>query len=145
MAQRIKGQEVEVRLVVDGVVQTTLTDIRSFDVTPKLEKLEEQYLGETTMRYDELFNGVDFSMDLHLETQDAFKFMKSIIDRARRRVPGTKINIKARLNFANGNTPIVLMSDCFFDELPLSFGSRSDYGQLSVSGSCSDFEVLGLP
>ncbi len=58
MAQRIKGQEIEVRLIVDGVLQSTLTDIRSFEVTPKLEKLEEQYLGETTMRYDEIFNGL---------------------------------------------------------------------------------------
>lgn len=144
MAQRIKGQEIEVRLIVDGVLQTTLTDIRSFDVTPKLEKLEEQYLGETSMRYDEIFNGVDFSMDLHLEDSAAFKFMNAVLERARRRVPGTKINIKARLNFANGQTPIVMLEDCFFEDIPLAFGGRSDYGQITISGSCQNFNVLGL-
>ena len=144
MAQRIKGQEAEIRLIVNGVVASTLTDIRSFEVTPKMEKLEEQYLGETTMRYDEIFNGVDFSMDLHLEDAAVFTFMNTVIDRARRRVPGTKINIKARLNFANGQTPIVTLNDCFFDDIPLAFGSRSDYGQITVSGSCTDFTVLGV-
>ena len=144
MAQRIKGQEVEIRIVVDGVMETTLSDIRSFEVTPKFEKLEEQYLGETTMRYDEIFNGVDFSMDLHIESASAFAFMKKIMERAMRRVPGTKINIKAKLNFANGQTPIVMLNDCFFEDVPLNFGGRSDYGEITISGSCSNFEVMGL-
>jgi len=144
MASRIKGQEVEIRLVVDGAIESTLTDIRSFEVTPKFEKLEEQYLGETTKRYDEIFNGVDFSMDLHIENEAAFKFMKKIMDRAMRRVPGTKVNIKAKLNFSSGVTPIVILGDCFFEDVPLNFGGRSDYGQITISGSCSNFEVLGL-
>lgn len=143
MAQRIKGQEVECRIILDGVVVGALTDIRNFEVTPKLEKLEEQYLGETTKRYDEIFNGVDFKMDLHFSDADMFKFIESVISRAQRRVPGTKVNIKAKLNFATGQTPIVMMNDCFFDELPISFGGRSEYGQITVSGSCSEFKRLG--
>jgi len=144
MASRIKGQEVEIRLVVDGVIQGTLTDIRSFDVTPKFEKLEEQYLGETFKRYDEIFNGVDFSMELHIEDSTVLAFMKKILERATRRVPGTKVNIKAKLNFANGQTPIVLLNDCFFEDVPLNFGGRSEYGQVTISGSCSNFDVLGI-
>ena len=143
MVQRIKGQETEIRIILDGQVVAALTYIRNFEVTPKLEKIEEQYLGETTKRYDEIFNGVDFKMDLHFSDADMFNFIESVISRAQRRVPGTKVNIKAKLNFASGQTPIVMMNDCFFDELPISFGGRSEYGQITVSGSCSDFKRLG--
>jgi hypothetical protein len=49
-SQRLKGQEVEVLLVVDGEIQDTTTDIRSFEVAAKTELKEEGYLGEKTNR-----------------------------------------------------------------------------------------------
>lgn len=141
MGQRVKGQEVEVRIAVDGVDQATLTDIRNFEVTPKFEKLEEQYLGNQTKRYDEIFHGVDFKMDMHFSSAKMFEFIKSVIDRAQRRTPGTTVNIRAKLNFSDGATPIIQLNNCFFDDMPINFGGRSEYGQFTVSGSCTDFVV----
>ena len=140
--QRIKGQEVEVLIVAKGVPLTTISDIRSFEVTAKLDKKEEGYLGEKTNRYDEIFNGLDGRMDLHIENQDIFNLMVTVIDRARRREPGAKINIKATLNFPNGQRPRVLMNDVFFGNIPLSVGGRGDYGAVSLDFSCSDLNVL---
>ena len=141
MAQRIKGQEVEVRIALNGVDQETLTDIRNFEVTPKFEKLEEQYLGNQTKRYDEIFHGVDFKMDMHFSTEQMFNFISDVVARAQRRTPGTTVNIRAKLNFANGVTRLIHLTDCFFDDMPINFGGRSEYGQFTVSGSCTDFTV----
>lgn len=140
--QRIKGQEVEVILIVDGVMQDTITDVRSFEVAAKLELKEEGYLGEKTNRYDEIFNGVRGRMELHFENQDVFDLVQSIADRAKRRTPGTQINVKATLNFPNGDRPRVLISDAFFGELPINFASRGDYGTVGVEFAASDVSVL---
>jgi hypothetical protein len=142
VAQRIKGQEVEMLLVVNGVAQTTTTDVRSLEIAPKLEMLEEGYLGETTDRYDEIYKGIRGTVELHFENADVFAFFQSVVDRARRRTPGTTINFKAALNFPNGNRPVVMISDCYFGEFPINFGSRQDYGSIKMEFQASDYAVL---
>lgn len=140
--QRIKGQEVEVLIIADGEVQETVTDVRSFEVAAKIETKEESYLGEKTNRYDEIFNGCRGRMDLHFENPDIFALMFKIIDRAKRREPGNQINIKATLNFPNGDKSLVLIQDAFFGEIPFNFGSRSDYGSTTLDFQASDIKVL---
>lgn len=140
--QRIKGQEVEVLLIVDGSIQDTITDVRSFEVAAKLEIQEEGYLGEKTNRYDEIFNGMRGRMELHFENQDVFNLMGSIVDRAKRRTPGTQVNIKATLNFPNGQRPRFLIPDASFGEVPFNWGSRSDYGVMSLEFQASDFDII---
>ncbi len=141
MAQRIKGQEVQLQVVVAGVVQSTLTDIRNFELTPKFSKLEEQYLGQTTKRYDEIFDGVDFKMDLHFEDAGVLNFVDAVRARATQQTPGVKINIQTTLNFPGAVNPrvLILLTDCFFENMPIEFGGREQYGQFTISGSCSDF------
>lgn len=141
--QRIKGQETEVLLVVDGVVQDTVTDVRSFEVASKMEIKEEGYLGEKTNRYDDVFNGIRGRIEFHFENSDVFDLIKSVVDRAKRRTPGTQINIKTTLNFPNGDRPRVLVSDCYFGEMPISFGGRADYGTFGLDFAASDYSVLG--
>jgi hypothetical protein len=140
--QRVKGQEVEVSLIVDGEIADTTTDVRSFEFAYKLETKEEAYLGEKTNRYDEIFNGMRGRIEFHFENQDVFDIIQSIVDRAKRRTPGTEINIKATLNFPNGDKPRVLIKDVFFGEIPISFGSRTDYGTVGIDFQASDGNIL---
>lgn len=140
--QRIKGQEAEILLVIDGETQNTITDVRSFEVAVKLELKEEGYIGEKTNRYDEIFNGMRGRMELHFENEDIFGLFQSIVDRAKRRTPGTQVNVKVTLNFPNGDRPRVLLSNVFFGEIPMAFGSRGDYGTVSLEFACEDFSVL---
>jgi hypothetical protein len=65
-----------------------------------------------------------------------------IVDKARRRTPGTKINVKATLNFPNGERPRVVIPDVEFGELPLNFGSRSDYGAVTLDFEASEAQVI---
>jgi len=142
VAARIKGQEVEVLVVVDGAPKTNMTSVRSFEVTLNTEIMSEGYLGETTERKDSIFKGVSGKIELHFDNQEVMKVYQAIVDKARRRTPGTKINIKATLNFPGGQRPRILVSDVEFGALPLSFGSRSDYGSATLDFESSDVSFM---
>lgn len=142
MAQRLKGQDVVVQIVQSGNVVQQLADIRNFEVTPKFEKLEEQYLGQFSKKYDEIFHGLDFKLDLHLESDAIFALVDAIKRRSTNRTGGaTNINITATLNFPNGVPRKITFYDCFFEDVPFTVGGRSEYVQSSFSGSCSQFVV----
>lgn len=142
MEQRIKGQEVEIMYVVNGEIQENITDIRSFELGIQTELLREGYLGEKTDRRDEIYRGVRGSTEIHYSNGKVFDLIKSITDRAKRQSPGTKINIKATLNFPSGERKRALIPDVYFGEIPLGFGSRSDYGTVRLEWESSDYKTL---
>lgn len=142
MAQRIRGQEVEVLLVVDGVPKTNMTNIKNFEVTLETEIMSEGYLGEPTERKDSIFKGVSGRMDMHFDNQEVLRVYQAIVDKARRRTPGTKFNIKATLNFPNGQRPRVVIPDVEFGQLPLNFGARGDYGSATLDFAASDLSII---
>lgn len=145
IAQRIKGQEVSIEILENGVPTDSFSDVRSFTVTPKLDKKEEEYLGETTKRYDEVFNGVDFDIEFNFHDRRVLDFITTITDRAIRRdilSASTVVNIKARMYFPNGDTPMVVLQNCYFSDIPVGFGSRSDYGTIKLSGSSANWKLI---
>lgn len=142
MAQRIKGQEIEVLLILNGVVQKTITDVRNFEMGWLTEILKEGYLGETTDRYDSVFHGIKGKMDFHFENSDIFSLIQSLVDKAQRRTPGTKVNIKATLNFPNGQRVRIIVPNAEFGEFPMSFGGRADYGSITVDFNASQAQVI---
>ena len=144
MAQRIKGQEVEIVLLEDGSPKENFTLARSIDINFKTEMIQEGYLGETTDRYDTIFKGVGGRIEFHLDSPEVFNIIGSIVDKARRREPGTRFNLKSTLNFPNGQRARVVITDIEFGELPIGFGSRSDYGTFSLEYGASEAQVLPL-
>ncbi len=139
---RIKGQEVEILIVSNGVVEENITAIRSFEVAAKLETKEEGYLGETTQRYDEIFNGLRGRMEVHNVTRAVFDLMLKVVDRAKRRTPGFQINIKATFNFPDGDRPRVFIEDAFFGEIPFNAAGRADYVTASLDFQSSDISII---
>lgn len=142
MAERIKGQETEVMLLVDGKTQAALTDVKSFEMAFMLDILSEGYLGETTERKDTIFKGVRGNLELHFESADVFKFFTAVVDKARRRTPGTKINVKTTLNFPGGDRPRVIIPNVSFGEIPISFGSRDDYGSIKLEWEAAEAQII---
>lgn len=141
---RIKGQDVYVSVVQGTQVAAFVTDIRNFELTPKFEKLEEQYLGQTSKKYDDIFHGVDFKFDMHLEKASAIEFVKLVQQRASSRAGGTKstVNIQATLQFPGNQSRTITLKECYFEDMPLSFGGRSEYGQFTLSGSCNNVSAV---
>lgn len=142
MAQRLKGQEVEIVMLVDGAPQDNLTCARSLDMTWKLELLQEGYLGETTDRYDMIFHGIGGRIEFHAENTAMLKLVEQMTEKSRRRIPGTRFNIKSTLNFPGGERGRVVISDVEFGELPMSVGSRGDYANFTVEYGASEAKVI---
>lgn len=121
----------------DGVQLTQLDSIQDFEITFKLEKKQEGYLGETSDRYDETFHGIDGSFTIHMTTGTVYDMVQAIIDRARRRVPGTKFAVKSSLRFPDGERKRIVIDDIFFGNLPNAFPKRDDYVNLKLDFSAS--------
>jgi hypothetical protein len=68
--------------------------------------------------------------------------IKSILDKAQRRTPGTRINIKTTLNFPSGEVARFVLRDVEFGEIPLNFGSRSDYGSIKLEFATGSAQIL---
>ena len=139
---RIKGQEVILTVTVNGSIVTAIKNVRNFNVTVKLDQKTEDYLGETAPQFDEIYNGVGVSFSMHMSDPAVFDFITQLIRRAQRREAGVTINIKATLNFPNGQKRKVVCNDLFFGNFPIQFGSRADYGEISVDASGADFIVV---
>lgn len=140
--QRVKGMETTVFMTQNGVTLAQLDSIREFEMTVKFKLLEEQYLGETTVRYDEIFEGFDGGFECHLTTATTYDILQAIIDRARRRVPGTKFNVKTTLQFPDGERKRVIIDNLFFGPLPNTIPSRDSYATLKFSFSAASGRFL---
>lgn len=138
MAQRIKGQEVSIKVVKGGNIVAEVNDIRSFEVGMQLEVLKEGYLGEFTDRRDDVFRGVSGKMDVHMESGSVFDLFRDLIQRSQRRTAGVTVNIQAQLQFPNGNQKLVNINDCFFGEIPLTVGGRSEYVTFTLNFEAQD-------
>jgi hypothetical protein len=142
MAQRIKGQDNELVLLTDGVPTENLM-ARSTELRWKLEILQEGYLGETTDRYDTIFKGIGGRMELHFDSPAMFELVERVVDKARRRTPGTRFNLKSTLNFPSGRRGRLVVPDLEWGEIPMAFGSRSDFGTITLEFAAS--EAFSMP
>jgi hypothetical protein len=142
MAQRIKGQETELVLLLNGQPVDSFTDIKSANVSFAMEIKEQGFLGETANRYDSVFNGVSGDLDMEFSTPDVFKVITSLVDKARRRLPGTTVNIKMTFNFPSGRRARVVFPSVEFGEIPLGVGGRADYNTLKLSFKGSSYSVI---
>lgn len=138
MAQRLKGQEVQLTLQSpDGTVDD-LVDFQSFEAEMDVEILEEHYLGETEARYDEIYNGVSGNADIHVENANFLIFQQAVQDRAQRRTAvTTQFNAVARFSFPNGTSARIFFEDIFFGPFPIRAPGRKEYVQLRVEWKCS--------
>lgn len=142
MSQRTLGQNVSVIILQDSNILDEISCIRSFGFTFELELKDEGYIGETTNRKDSVFKGVKLDMELHTNNTKVFSLIQSAIDKARRRTPGIRINIKATVSYPNGQQARVTFRDVEFGAFPINAGSRSDYVTIKLEGACSDAAVV---
>lgn len=142
MGNRVKGQEVEIILLKDGSPLDTITTIKNFEFNFELEILKEGYMGETTDRRDTIYRGVSGKFDLHMESDAVLRLAVDVVAKARARVPGMTINLKATLNFANGDRPRIIIPDIAFGQFPFSFGGRAEYVQGTVNYEAAESRVI---
>ncbi|HOA00801.1 MAG TPA: hypothetical protein PKI27_00685 [Dermatophilaceae bacterium] len=138
---RLKGQEVEIRLVQAGQPLTTIAAIGSFNDSVMLETKQDGFLGEPVDRFDDILRG--YSMDLEFQvTQAAWvDFQTAIIDRAQRKTPDMVFNVVRTDFYSNGDTLILTYKDVRFGAQPTSIASRGDFVKVKVEGKSSERTV----
>jgi hypothetical protein len=126
---RLRGQEVTIRLARGNEVEATITAITDFTAQLDLAILSEGYIGETTMRKDDIYNGTSGGFTVHNESQELFTFVDFLARRAQRLIPVNEstVNAVGRFTFPNGQTPRLLIRDMKFGAIPIAVPSRDAY------------------
>jgi hypothetical protein len=141
-SQRLLGQNVAIIIIQDSAPIQEISCIRSFSFTYEQELKDEGYLGETTNRKDSVFKGMKMDMELHTNNNKVFQLIQSAVDKARRRTPGTRINIKCTLTWPNGDIARVTFPDVEFGAFPINANSRTDYVTVKLEAACSEARTV---
>jgi hypothetical protein len=141
--KRLKGQEVFITLLGDGSeLKGTWKAIVSFDFTDDLEILDEGYIGETSQRFDSIYNGTSFSAEGHMHGKNEDVLRVAIKDKAQRRNGSIgRFDIAFTLPYPSGATRTITLLDVEFGAVAIKVGSRSDYASISFEGNCSETSV----
>jgi len=139
--QRIRGADVALVITDDGALADTLTAIESFNAVFKFEKLVQRYLGEQTVRTDEIFAGCEGKLKFHLYDEAFTNFITDLQLRAERLDPTIVFNTAATMNFPNGEAPVITFPVQNFGDIPLDMANAKDYVALDFDWICSDFDI----
>lgn len=127
MDQRLKGQEVEVRVTSGTDIVQSLTSIKNFDDGLVLEIKQDGYLGEVMDRFDEVATGFKGGFEFHVTTTDYENFIQRVLERAQRINPSLVFNIIRTDFFPNGETAIVTYTNVVWGPFPRSTSGRTEY------------------
>lgn len=141
MSDRLKGQEVSIRVVQGGTVVNTIDSVSAFNENVMLELKENGYLGETVNRFDEILNGFGGDFEFHIAQASWQELELSIIDRATRRQPDLIFNVIRTDFYPNGDTAITTYSDVKWGPIPKNIPSRGDYVKPRMEFRCSERPV----
>ena len=139
MSQRVRGQETFISVLVDGELRTNINSITSAEWTLEHDVQEDNFLGETSPRFDMIFKGATFRIEGQLANRDFLDFAQQVKQKASRRVGGAvRIDITSTMLFPNGQTYTVQFEDVAVGAIPISTGGREDFTAWTLEGSASD-------
>lgn len=143
---RAKGQDVRVTLTTPDGTADVINEggIKSANIEFKMKLLDEGYLGETTNRKDDIFEGVSFEMEAHLTRPQYAAIVQAIVARSQRRTPAeAQFNMLMSITMGTGLRTRIVVEDAFFGPLPFNVGGRDEYVTVKISGEASSGRFLG--
>lgn len=138
---RLRGQEVDLRLFVDNVLEDSIVLFASFEETMKFEKKEDGFLGETTNRYDHIFNGVDAKSEFQVNSVAWESFQDAIKAQAQRKTPASRIDLIVTDFYASGETSIKTYPNIKFGPSTRSTPGRGEFVKVTLDFSTGDRDV----
>lgn len=144
MVQRVKGQETRLTFTGPNGLEEGLEVIQSWEAELDIETLEEGYIGETANRLDDIYNKTTGNADLHLESDQYFRFVERVKARAQRRDGSANgvFTVMTTLLFSNGARVRSRFDDVSWGALPLRSPGRGEYVTVRVEWSCSEIAFL---
>jgi hypothetical protein len=82
MSLRIRGQEVTLRVAIDGVTQQgSMFKVTDFTMTPRQDLQEADYIGEAETDLDVMHHGFDFSFSVDMQDGTSIDLLDDIVAR----------------------------------------------------------------
>lgn len=145
MSYRIRGQEVTMKVAVDGKIQEgSWAKITDFTITPREDLTEESFMGETEDDIDFQHHGFDFAFTCQKQDEKFLQFLKTIVDRERlhQTHPDIVITVLYAFREPGAINQVEVYNDVFLKIGDTSFGSRKEYVTTSVEGKCKRRSLL---
>lgn len=139
--QRLKGQEVSIRIIDAGSVVAAIDTVSTFNDGVDLEIKEAGYLGEFTNRFDEVLNGFSGDLETNLTRADSATLDDAIIAKAKRESPALVFNVIRTDFFPNGDSNIYTYEDVHWGQIPTTIGARGDFVKKKYQFKCSERTV----
>jgi hypothetical protein len=143
MSQRIRGQEATIQVIVNGDLKGgSFARVTDFNLTPRSEIMESDFLGEVESDLDFAHHGYDFDFSLHEEDTQARDLLFQLVsaEAARERHPA--INVVVTFAYRGGTTSTIVLQNCFLKMDSLAIGGRKDYVSNKFSGKCKEAAAL---
>jgi len=104
MSNRIRGQEVALRLTVDGKVLTgSMIKVTNFSATPRQDLEELDYMGEDESEIDFQHHGYDLSWSVDVNDELPMKILQDLVQRQIDRDRHPNITMTVIYNFRQGS------------------------------------------
>lgn len=145
MTQRIRGQEITVRLAVDGQIQTgSFFKVSEFTATMRTDINEEPYLGELEDDLDIQHHGFDLALSIHVEDERHLDFIQEIVSREQNRQAHPDITMTVIYAFreSGATDKVVVYHDCFLKADEESMAGRKEYVSVNLTGKAKRRSTL---
>ncbi len=143
MTQRIKGQEVRLSFTTPTGETEDMDYVLNFEWELDMEILSEEFLGQTAKEYDDIFHGVNGSVELQIPGPGFLTFQERVQARAQRREAANGVfTATASFAFPNGVRARVSFPNLFFGPIPVRTPGRSEYVNMGLTWSCSGIKRI---
>lgn len=137
MGDRIKGQEVSIRVIDTGNVVSSIDSVSSFNEEMKSEIKEDGFLGESTNRFDDIHNGYGGDFEFQFRRADWTDFQLRVQARQERRTPNIIFNVVKTDLYPDGSTSVFTYIDVKWGPMTAGTGARGDFVKGKAQFACS--------
>lgn len=137
MSLRQRGQEITVRIAVDGVVQPgSFFKVTEWTTTPRTDIVEEPFLGELEDDLDIQHHGFDFAFTVQVQDPTVLNFLSTIVDREQsaQQHPDISITVIHVYREPGAANQVEVFHDVFLKLNEMGFSGRKEYVTGSFEG-----------
>lgn len=135
-SKRIRGQEATVQIVVDGDVKGgSFSKVTNFNLAPRQDVTETDFLGELESDLDFQHHGYDFDFEIHEMDNKVRRLLLDLVAREKARQPQPTINVVVTFAYQAGtpaSTMVIQSAKIKLDSL--SIGGRKEFVSNKISG-----------
>ena len=140
--QRLKGQEVFIKWLVDGNIDEEVDTFKDVTVTIGKELLEARYLGETAVQYDSVYKGAKVEGTMHVRRRKILSIIERDVLKARKRAGGfTQVDITVSLALPDGDLATIIVEAVEFGPWPINIPDAADFVDIKFDAAGSEYRL----